>query len=240
MNRTRSHESIPGTTYHGFSAAMGTPQAVAGQPHRAPPARRSVGRPLGLVLAGVAAVAVAAGIGFGWRNQGYRDTPVAPSAPAVPLNALPSAPPTETAAVVQPAYVPPAPHVEPRAADPAPAKASPVRAAPVRRVARKPAPAHRVVRAPAKAAPAFQCRGSLRRSERMICRDATLAQLDRRLNRAYSQAVAAGVPRARLRAAQDRWVLHREVVARRSPGALAAYYRQRIGQLDRMTRRHGR
>jgi uncharacterized protein YecT (DUF1311 family) len=80
------------------------------------------------------------------------------------------------------------------------------------------------------AAPAFHCDWSLRRSERMICSDPALANLDRQLNHEYGEAVRAGAPKAQLRAAQDAWVFRREAAAR-SHAELADYYRRRILEL---------
>jgi uncharacterized protein YecT (DUF1311 family) len=73
----------------------------------------------------------------------------------------------------------------------------------------------------------------------MVCNDPELAQLDRQLNRAFTAAVRAGVPRASLRSRQDAWVFRREAIGRRSRAALADYYRQRIGQLNAMAERSG-
>ncbi|WP_133254990.1 lysozyme inhibitor LprI family protein [Phenylobacterium hankyongense] len=96
----------------------------------------------------------------------------------------------------------------------------------------KPAGPGRVAARAGSVKPAFHCDWALRPSERMVCNDAQLAQYDRQLNRAFTQAVRSGVPRAQLRAAQDRWVLRREQAARRSREAVADLYRRRIAELN--------
>jgi uncharacterized protein len=68
----------------------------------------------------------------------------------------------------------------------------------------------------------------------MVCGDAELSELDRRLNRAFSRAVAAGVPRAPLRAEQDAWVWRRERAAGQSRQAVEDLYRERIELLSEM------
>jgi uncharacterized protein len=84
--------------------------------------------------------------------------------------------------------------------------------------------------------PAFHCDWSLRPSERMVCGDVELSELDRRLNVAFNRAVAAGVPRAPLRAEQDDWVWQRERAAEDSREAVADLYRGRIDVLNGMAR----
>jgi hypothetical protein len=79
--------------------------------------------------------------------------------------------------------------------------------------------------------PAFHCDWRLRPSEQMVCADPELAGLDRQLNHAFTLAVRSGVSRAALREQQDDWELARERAARRSPGAVAELYRERIDDL---------
>jgi uncharacterized protein len=69
-------------------------------------------------------------------------------------------------------------------------------------------------------------------SEQMVCGDARLARLDRRLNRAFERAVESGVPYRELRDEQDDWLGIREDAAHRSPDAVASVYRQRIAELN--------
>ena len=65
----------------------------------------------------------------------------------------------------------------------------------------------------------------------MICDDPDLAAADRRLNDAYEQAIASGVPRRALRQEQDRWLSIRDEAAKDSPRAVAQAYAQRIAEL---------
>ena len=88
--------------------------------------------------------------------------------------------------------------------------------------------------ATARNGPAFHCDWRLRPSEKMVCGDAELSGLDRRLNSAFSRAVSAGVPRAALRAEQDAWVWRRERAAQQSRQAVEDLYRERIQVLTRM------
>jgi uncharacterized protein YecT (DUF1311 family) len=86
---------------------------------------------------------------------------------------------------------------------------------------------------PAPAAqPAFNCRYARTRAESMICNDPRLAAADRRLNRAYEQAIAAGIPRRELREEQDDWLGIREQAARVSPRAVLDIYNQRADELE--------
>jgi uncharacterized protein len=80
--------------------------------------------------------------------------------------------------------------------------------------------------------PGFNCRYARSRSEQLVCGDAELATLDRRLNRAFNRAVSSGIPFRELRAEQDDWLNIREDAARRSPDAVASIYRQRIQELN--------
>lgn len=70
----------------------------------------------------------------------------------------------------------------------------------------------------------------------MVCDDPELARLDRRLDGAFEQAVASGVPYRSLRAEQDDWLSIREDAARQSPAAVASVYRQRIAELNALSR----
>lgn len=79
----------------------------------------------------------------------------------------------------------------------------------------------------------------------MVCRDRGLAEADRRMKRAYSAALAAGVPSGALRRDQDDWLEVREEAAQVSPRAVADLYRQRTRELfdladERRDRRLGR
>ncbi|MBW3559725.1 MAG: DUF1311 domain-containing protein [Proteobacteria bacterium] len=79
--------------------------------------------------------------------------------------------------------------------------------------------------------PSFNCRGARSSAERLICQDPELASLDRRLNAAYEDAIAAGADRRSLRSEQDQWLGVRERAAP-DPDAVADAYRRRIEELD--------
>lgn len=68
----------------------------------------------------------------------------------------------------------------------------------------------------------------------MVCRDRWLAQADQRMKRAYSAALAAGVPPEALRRDQEDWLDVREDAARISRQAVADIYRQRTRELFAM------
>jgi uncharacterized protein len=64
-----------------------------------------------------------------------------------------------------------------------------------------------------------------------VCDDGELAALDRRLNAAFEDAIAAGAPRRELRLEQDRWLAQREAAAP-DRNAVRDAYRRRIRELD--------
>lgn len=104
-----------------------------------------------------------------------------------------------------------------------------------------PAPAPRVVegavmRPYAPARPSFNCRYARSQSERMVCVDPNLAAADRRLARAYGEAIDAGVPERVLRRQQDVWLGAREGAARYGPEDVARVYEARIAELQQMAR----
>lgn len=68
----------------------------------------------------------------------------------------------------------------------------------------------------------------------MVCRDPALAAADRRMRRAYDEALAAGVPAEILALEQSDWRDIREMAAQRSPRAVASIYRQRTDELRMM------
>jgi uncharacterized protein YecT (DUF1311 family) len=88
------------------------------------------------------------------------------------------------------------------------------------------------------ARPSFDCRYARSRSEQMVCSDPGLAAADRRLARAFRQAVDNGAPYDRLRAQQNRWLAARERAAV-SPAAVGMVYEQRIAELERMSGEDG-
>jgi uncharacterized protein YecT (DUF1311 family) len=94
-----------------------------------------------------------------------------------------------------------------------------------------------VVRRPAPrvaARPSFNCRHARSQSERMVCVDPRLAAADRRLARAYSEAIQAGVPERVLRRQQDVWLGAREAASRYGPEDVARVYEARIAELQQM------
>jgi len=163
--------------------------------------------------------------------------------PAVTRARAPAPAPSE-AAEPDPRAAPPAP--EPALERRAPAPPPPLRLDPVEaRAPGRPDPAPDLpspdlpsaqevaASRPAGRGPSFNCRGARSTSERMVCSDPELAALDRRLNAAYEDAIAAGASRRELRAEQDRWLSTREAAAP-DPDAVAQVYRRRIRELNAM------
>jgi uncharacterized protein YecT (DUF1311 family) len=70
----------------------------------------------------------------------------------------------------------------------------------------------------------------------LVCADPTLGAVDRRLNQAYREAQAAGVPTAELDRQQRRWLAARSAAAREAPWAVHDVYLARISELREMTR----
>ena len=86
------------------------------------------------------------------------------------------------------------------------------------------------------ARPSFNCRFARSPSERMVCIDPNLAAADRRLARAYREAIDAGIPERVLRRQQDVWLSARESAARYGPEDVARVYEARISELEGMSR----
>lgn len=236
------------------------PEARQFEPHeyRLPQPRRGVSR--GMLLGGVG-VALGLGLLFGvfakpdfgadGRDRGPMQpvtrtaedtvsTPVpvevaavAPTPPPKSAGKLDVLPPDLARAAEANASIAaaraPAPRPQPR---PAPTLEAPAPAP--REIA--PAPRFAEAPAPAMARPSFDCRYAGTRAERMVCGDAELARLDRQLDRAFDRAVSSGIPYRALRAEQDDWLSIREQAARRSPEAVESIYRQRIAELDDLSR----
>jgi uncharacterized protein YecT (DUF1311 family) len=140
--------------------------------------------------------------------------------------ALPMAPPTSTSPPPPERSAPPAPAEQPLQVRPAPPEAPPELAlAPPARDATARSPEGRA---------SLDCRDGPSRARTMVCRDDGLAALDRRMKRAYAEAVAAGTPANALREDQDDWMDIREDAARYSRNAVANVYRQRIAELERL------
>ena len=87
-----------------------------------------------------------------------------------------------------------------------------------------------------RARPSFNCRYARTVSEQMVCADPYLAAADRRLARAYGQAIRRGIPEPELRRQQDIWLGVRESAARAGPEGVARAYAERTAQLQAMAR----
>ena len=233
----RSGGPLPGVTYNGFSGPA--PQSAPA----APAVRRPVSK--ALVAAGVAAA-----VGFGllvgsWTDHDMRRSMKPPQRQAQPAAVAAAEPaPQMDVEVLTPA---PPPAVAPAAGrlevlPPAMAEAA-ARSAVVRTglpppppipvvSARGPAPSAAIAAPPVLARAGFDCGGAHTYAEQMVCSDPQLAAADRRLERAYRRALQAGAPRDELSADQEDWLAVRELAARRSPGAVAAVYQQRIEELE--------
>jgi uncharacterized protein len=70
----------------------------------------------------------------------------------------------------------------------------------------------------------------------LVCSNPQLGAADRRLNRAYQQARAAGVPDSQLERQQQRWLAARSAAAREAPWAVQDVYQARIAELNGMAR----
>lgn len=70
----------------------------------------------------------------------------------------------------------------------------------------------------------------------LACADPQLGAAERRMNRAYQQAVAAGVPAAELKRQQQKWLATRAAAAREAPWAVRDVYQARIAELEDMAR----
>jgi hypothetical protein len=84
--------------------------------------------------------------------------------------------------------------------------------------------------------PSFNCAYARTQAERLVCVDPQLAAADRRLARAYRQAIDAGVPEQILRRQQDAWLAERERAARAGPAAVFDAYSERTAELEGMAR----
>ncbi len=212
-----------------------------------------------LIAAGLLLIAGLA-VAFAWGvTSGRRPAPEARPAPQLQTEVAPpqQAPPSALAMTLRAA--PPAPTSKapaPGVAAPTAAPAPPAQAADARRtadpigerlaalaptlVAPTPAPRPATPQASeptpvptAQARPAFDCAAARSAAQQMICNDPELAAADRRMNRAYVAALAAGAPEDQLRNEQQDWLGIREDAARHSRRAVAAIYEQRIDDLRR-------
>ncbi|HEX5776653.1 MAG TPA: hypothetical protein VFX95_08240 [Caulobacteraceae bacterium] len=165
---------------------------------------------------------------------------VAP-APAQPEDPRPAVKAPASEASPSPSPPTPAPPATRQAAQAAPRPAPiPPPAAP-RTVETPPTPAYTPTPPPSWRAvrttrPSFNCRYARTVSEQMVCTDPGLATADRRLARAYHQAIRRGIPEPELRRQQDIWLGVRESAARAGPEGVARAYAERTAQLQAMAR----
>lgn len=89
---------------------------------------------------------------------------------------------------------------------------------------------------PAYSRPSFDCASAQGPAERMICASDRLAAADRRMDRAYQDALEAGVPQRILRRQQRAFLAARDDAARDGPDALADIYSERIAELQGLAR----
>jgi uncharacterized protein YecT (DUF1311 family) len=94
--------------------------------------------------------------------------------------------------------------------------------------------------APAPVRTSYDCRDAPTLARAMVCRDAGLAAMDRRMKQAYAAAVAAGAPEDELRADQEDWLAIREEAARVSRRSVTNIYSQRIDELRAIADRRWR
>jgi len=86
--------------------------------------------------------------------------------------------------------------------------------------------------APARIRPSFDCGGGLTRAQQVVCGDPRLAAADRRMSRAYAEALAVGGSGEELAAEQSDWLEIREDAARYSNRAVLNIYEQRTRELE--------
>jgi hypothetical protein len=150
-------------------------------------------------------------------------TPTAPSATPPPVPAEAVAPPRAEPEPIQVA------RAEPR---PAPPRREPERTPqPVRERTTTAPPPPRMIEARAPSTrPSFNCRYARTPSERMVCSDPQLAEVDRELSRAFNRAMSGSPDPRALRREQDRWLAEREAAAP-NPADVYEVYRERIDEL---------
>lgn len=205
------------------------------------------------LVAGCAAVALIAA-GVGWATLGDPRQPPTP-APQPALDA-PAPSPLQVVIAEPPSPAPLAPAAErlevlppPQmnaAAEGAPPPRIVIPSAPPARAAAQPPPEAALPRETPNAVATAQAAGVRTAPEprgfdacadaptpayEMVCSDRWLAQADQRMKRAYSAALAAGVPPDALRRDQEDWLDVREDAAQISRRAVADIYRQRTREL---------
>ena len=229
-----TQEPWGGRLYHGRA----TPGAPLPQAGRVP--RRRLSR--GALIGGGVAAAVALGLGFGFLARPHLGDPTAPAAPMQPVSPAEA----ERRMSIEIAAPPPAPVVA-SAGKLEVLPAGVARSAPAAQpsaMMRLPAPpplpqlAANSVAAPSEIVPvrpaanSAPCAGSP--AAQMVCADPELAGADRAMARAYRRAVRSGADPDQLRAEQRDWLAVREEAARRSRGAVASIYDQRIDELNQL------
>ena len=115
----------------------------------------------------------------------------------------------------------------------APAKLAP---RPARTAARAPKPPPAPLRAPRVIRASATGCVSADPGAAIACADPQLGAAERRLNRAYQRAEAAGVPEAELKRQQQKWLAARAAAAREAPWAVRDVYQARIAELEDMAR----
>ncbi|WP_430424142.1 hypothetical protein [Phenylobacterium sp.] len=210
----------------------------------APPEPRLWRSPL---VAGCAVVALLAA-GVGWATLGYPGRPPAPAQP--PEVEAPAPSPLQVVIAEPPSPAPLAPAAERLEVLPPPQmNAAAEGAPPARMVIPSPPPEAALPRETPSAAASAQAAGVRTAPEtsrfdacadaptpayEMVCSDRWLAQADQRMKRAYSAAMAAGVPPEALQRDQEDWLAVREDAAQVSRRAVADIYRQRTRELFAM------
>lgn len=158
---------------------------------------------------------------------------VAAPTPSRPVVAAPSAPTARSPAAPPAQPATPSRSAEARSNDTRVAGAGPaMRAPPVASPTRAPAPPQRDARSAAapKLQPSFDCAKARSRTERLICGDRQLAQLDRELGRLHARArTAAADPADFKRRSDSEWSRRESTCADRA--CLLAWYAQRRAQL---------
>ncbi len=226
-----------------------TPAWRHAEPPPEPPSWR---RPL--IASGAAIALIAAGVGWAVLRDpaappGPEPVPKAPASKAREVVVVAPPPPPPIARTSERMEVLPRPGAAP-ARTPLAEAVIPVMPAPQRVLAQAPSPplpaeAPSVVAASREASvrtapepPRFDaCRDAPTRAYEMVCSDMRLAEADRRMKRAYSAALAAGVPPGELRRDQQDWLDVREEAAQVSRRAVADIYRQRTRELLAMADR---
>lgn len=220
----------------------GFPERLNREPPPAPRPPRRVRRPgTGLIAVGVALACLLGLVGgYAMRpvlndeigaGKPHRMVPLPREPQGLGIQVLPG--PAPQAQDIAPAEEPPLPDLP----DPAPASEEAARnAPPAPVVVVEPPPPTASPPARVAARPSFDCRYARSPAEQLVCTDPQLAAADRRLARAYRQALSAGVPRQILDRQQAAWMAAREDAARFGPAAVADVYGERTAELQGMAR----